>query len=175
MSVSDTIKDIAHIASTAGISKDVIDLLEKKAALISEQLATLEQENTALLRENRSLKLENENLKTQLQNVRPKSDELEEGAKQILIALANFDGSITASAVIQQLGLPKPQGQYWFDQLHKGGVLGYGPIGTEDGFPVYVNAAGRDYLAKHGLLGAKPARPLREYPPHNPFGGHSIL
>ena len=77
MSATDTIREFARIAATAGLTKDEIDLMENKATLLVEQIATLErdkaalsQENTALLRENGNLKLEIDNLKNQLQSVR---------------------------------------------------------------------------------------------------------
>jgi|ERR1039458_3584806 DNA-binding MarR family transcriptional regulator len=152
MGATDTIKEFARIATTAGLTKDVIDLLDKKASLLAEQVAALEQENTTLLRENRNLKLENENLQKQLQNARPKGDELDEISTKMLVTLANFKGSITDSELIQRLGLPKAKGDYHFDQLEKrkfvnsdGGQLGRGMF-------FYVTTEGRDYLAIAGLL-----------------------
>src|ERR1039458_3533231 len=85
MGATDTIKEFARIATTAGLTKDVIDLLDKKASLLAEQVAALEQENTTLLRENLNLKLENENLQKQLQNARPKGDELDEISTKMLV------------------------------------------------------------------------------------------
>jgi len=46
MSAIDTAKEIGRIASTATLGKDVIDLFEKKVALLAEQVTTLETENT---------------------------------------------------------------------------------------------------------------------------------
>lgn len=159
MSATETVKDVVRIATTAGLAKDVIDLLQVKTVLLTDQVSTLEkdnvalaQENTTLLRENRNLKLENEKLKGELQNSRPKSDELYEIATKMLVTLANFDGSITDGELIQRLGLPKAKGDYHFDQLQKrkfvnssGGQMGRGMF-------FYVTSAGRDYLAKAGLL-----------------------
>ena len=51
MSALDTAKEIVRIGSTAGLSKDVIDLLEKKSALLTEQVSALERENTRLTTE----------------------------------------------------------------------------------------------------------------------------
>ncbi len=48
MSAIDTAKEIVRITSTAGLSKDVIDLLEKKNLLLTEQVTTLETEITSL-------------------------------------------------------------------------------------------------------------------------------
>jgi predicted RNA-binding Zn-ribbon protein involved in translation (DUF1610 family) len=64
MSATDTAKDVIRIATTAGLSKDVIDLLEKKSALLTEQVMTLERENT-------QLKLEVAQLRAQLKNSQP--------------------------------------------------------------------------------------------------------
>ena len=61
MSALATAKEIVRIGSTAGLSKDVVDLLEKKATLLTEQVATLE-------RENAQLKSENDNLRAQLRD-----------------------------------------------------------------------------------------------------------
>jgi hypothetical protein len=71
MSATDTAKEVIRIASTAGLSKDVIDLLEKKSALLAEQVTSLESENT-------KLKLENGQLRTQLKNSQPITKTFEE-------------------------------------------------------------------------------------------------
>jgi hypothetical protein len=154
MSAIDTAKEFVRLGSTVGLSKDVIDLLDKKASLLAEQVTALEQENTTLLRENRNLKLENEKLKGQLQNARPKGDELDEICKKMLVTLANADDheGITDGELIQHLGLPKAKGDYFFDQLRTrkfvdtgGGVMGRGMFWS-------VTSAGRDYMARNGLL-----------------------
>ena len=64
MSAFDTAKEIVRIGSTAGLSKDVIDLLEKKATLLAEKIADLEKENG-------QLKTENVQLRIQLQRTQP--------------------------------------------------------------------------------------------------------
>ncbi len=174
MNAADAFKEAVRVASTAGLSKDVIDLLDKKAALLAEQVTALEQENTALLRENRNLKLENENLKAQLQNARPKGDELEEGCVQMLIAIANFSGLITTDEIFRQLGVPKVQGDHWFDQLTKRKFIDFGCFATDAGSPISATALGREYLAKKGLLQAAPSRPLAQQPRPSPFGGYNL-
>lgn len=67
MSALDTAKDIARIASTAGLGKDVIDLLEKKAALLTEEIASLRAKVSRL-------ETENTDLRQQLQRAQPQSD-----------------------------------------------------------------------------------------------------
>ena len=64
-SVTSTVKEIARIATTSGLSKDVIDLLEKKVVLLTQQITSLETENS-------NLKLENGQLRNQIQNSQPK-------------------------------------------------------------------------------------------------------
>jgi hypothetical protein len=61
MSASDIAKEVVRIANTHGLAKDVIDLLEKKMALLVEENATL---STKVSR----LEVENGQLKAQLQN-----------------------------------------------------------------------------------------------------------
>jgi len=61
MSAADTAKDIIRIASTAHLSKDIIDLLEKKLALLTD-------ENAMLATKVSQLEVENRQLKTQVQN-----------------------------------------------------------------------------------------------------------
>src|SRR6266436_2685608 len=61
MSAYQLAKDAARIASTATLSKDVIDLLQTKLSLLTEQTAGLEKENA-------ELKAENANLRNQLQD-----------------------------------------------------------------------------------------------------------
>ena len=56
MGALDTVKELGRMATTATLSKDVIDLFSKKAELLEEQVATLEQENTVLKTENANLK-----------------------------------------------------------------------------------------------------------------------
>lgn len=154
MSAIDTAKEFVRIGSTVGLSKDVIDLLDKKASLLAEQVTALEQENTTLLRENRNLKLENEKLKDQLQNARTKSDELDDICKKMLVTLANADDreGITDGELIQQLGLPKAKGDHCFDQLKKRKFVGTGAGAMGRGMFWYVTSDGREYLSKAGLL-----------------------
>jgi phage antirepressor YoqD-like protein len=186
MSAAETVKDFARIAATAGLSKEVIGLLDKKAALLAEQVAMLEkdnaalaQENTTLLRENRNLHLVNEDLKKQLENARPKGNELDEGCKQMLVALANFTGGdgITRDELIQWLRLPKVKGERQFDQLRERDFVKYGGFGDLNrGFPVFVTAAGREYMANNGLLESKPpSHPPPQRPLSSPYSPHSIF
>ena len=64
MSASDTAKEIVRIASTAGLSKDVIDLLNEKVSILTTELSE------ARLRISH-LEIENRQFHTQLDNLHP--------------------------------------------------------------------------------------------------------
>ncbi len=66
MSAIDTAKEIVRIGSTAGLSKDVIDLLEKKATLLAE-------ENIALKSQVAVLQAENAQLRQKLEHAQPQT------------------------------------------------------------------------------------------------------
>ena len=66
MSALDTAKEIVRLGSTAGLSKDVIDLLEKKTALLTEEIASLRAKVSRL-------ETENADLRAQLQRAQPQS------------------------------------------------------------------------------------------------------
>src|ERR1035437_6624231 len=64
MSAYDTAKDIVRIGITAGLSNEVIGLLEKKATLLAEENATLAAKVSRL-------EVENIQLRTQVKNSQP--------------------------------------------------------------------------------------------------------
>ena len=67
-------KDIVNILSTAGLRKDVIDLLKEKLALLTEKIAILEGDKLHLQTENTNLKSKIRDLEYQLQRLQPKDD-----------------------------------------------------------------------------------------------------
>ena len=71
MSATDTVKELIRIANTAGLSKDVIDLMEKKLALLTAELV---QANMRISQ----FEIENRQLKTQIQNSKPVAGALQE-------------------------------------------------------------------------------------------------
>ena len=64
MSASDTAKEVIRIASTAGLSKDVIDLMDKKLALLTGENAELKTKVSAF-------EIEVTQLRSQLGNLHP--------------------------------------------------------------------------------------------------------
>jgi regulator of replication initiation timing len=152
MSVSDTAKEVVRIASTAGLSKDVIDLMEKKLALLTTELDDTRQKIAALEREKAQLKAEIDQLRKQLERLQPGTDALPAESERMLVVFASSSRGITSDHVIQQLGFSQAQGDYYFDQLLKRKFVhaSSGQMGV--GWFYYATPEGRDYLARHGLL-----------------------
>ena len=142
MSAIDTAKEIARIASTASLGKDVIDLFEKKVVLLAEQVTTLETENA-------NLKQKAADFEQQLTGVRPKG-KLHPDAIRFLKLLFENDRGLTISQIAGSLGISKGMAEYHHDVLldlemvglqvitHKGSVL-----------TVFLEAKGRAYLVEH--------------------------
>jgi len=156
MSAIDTAKEFVRLGSTVGLSKDVIDLLDKKAVLLAEQVATLEQENTTLLRENRNLKLENEKLNGQLQNARPKG-ELSEQTTAILKSFFTNARELSEEEIARHFQIGQSIASYHLDILLKKRFIGNNaPInfggGGRSRMPKYeITSEGRAYCIESGL------------------------
>ncbi|MGD0208737.1 MAG: cell division protein ZapB [Verrucomicrobiota bacterium] len=161
MGATDTIKEFARIATTAGLTKDVIDLLDKKAVLLAEQVAALEkdnaaltQENTTLLRESRNLKLENENLKTQLQNARPRSDELDPKTKDILVCFFNNPSGVSDGEIAHTFQMKVSMAAYHTDILLKKRFIDQIVAGYDARSATYcLTDVGRKYVVENKLAG----------------------
>jgi DNA-binding MarR family transcriptional regulator len=145
MSAIDTAKEIARIASTATLGKDVIDLLEKKVALLAEQVTTLETENT-------NLKQKITNLEQEHAGVPPKG-ELHPDAIRFLKLLFKHDRGMTISQIAGSLGISKGMAEYHHDVLVEAGMVSSPvimPMRSE--LTVFLRAKGRAYLVEHGLV-----------------------
>jgi regulator of replication initiation timing len=153
MSAIDTAKEFVRLGSTVGLSKDVIDLLDKKASLLAEQVTALEQENTTLLRENRNLKLENENLKGQLQKARPKSNRLDETTEKILKMFFDSAQDISDRQIAQKFQLNLSVAGYHTDKLFEKTFITSNFVAM-GGDPRYgITPEGRKYVVENGLAG----------------------
>jgi DNA-binding transcriptional ArsR family regulator len=143
MSAIDTAKEIARIASTASLGKDVIDLLEKKVGLLADQITTLETENT-------NLKQTVANLNQQFAGARPKG-ELHPDAIRFLKLLFEHEEGLTVSQIATSLGISKGMAEYHLDVLLDAEMVDLSvrmPKGSA--LAVFLEAKGRAYLVEHG-------------------------
>jgi hypothetical protein len=147
MSAIDTAKEIVRITSTAGLSKDVIDLLEKKNALLAEQIIALETENA-------NLKEKVERLEQELDHLSPKSDRLEEGAEKLLELL--FQRDMTPSSATRATGASQGMVEYHQGVLIKRRFARWEGISIvtdwgESEASMAITQDGRAYCVRHGL------------------------
>jgi outer membrane murein-binding lipoprotein Lpp len=68
VSVKDTAKELVRIAGIAGVSKDIIDLMETKLDLLAGEVADLANKNAALEARVSQLEVENGQLRSQIKN-----------------------------------------------------------------------------------------------------------
>ncbi len=145
MSAIDTAKEIARIASTATLGKDVIDLLEKKVTLLTEQVTTLETQNT-------DLKQKVANLGQQLAGVPPKG-ELHPDAVRLLNLLFEHDEGLTVSETARALGISKGMAQYHYDVLLDAEMVDLRLITLMGNkLTLFLKPTGRAYLVEHGRI-----------------------
>jgi len=137
--------------TTAGLSKDVIDLLKKKIALLTEQITTLEHEKSFLQTENAKLRKKVENLKQQLDRGHPKG-ELDDDTVEVLKLLFEQDG-LTVSQVAGDLNMSHGMAEYHCGALRSAEMIGFPflrTFGSEN--PNCILQRGRAYLVKKGLV-----------------------
>src|ERR1043165_5971567 len=96
MGALDTAKEIVRLSSTAGHSKDVIDLPEKKVALLAEQVSALESDNA-------QLKAELAQVRQQLPHASPVRD-LSAQERHVLIHLTREDSGLTVDELAHAIG-----------------------------------------------------------------------
>ncbi|MBI5772791.1 MAG: hypothetical protein HZA89_03485 [Verrucomicrobia bacterium] len=113
MSATDIAKEVVRIVNTHGLAKDVIDLLEKKLALIVQENATL---TTKVSR----LEIENSQLRAQIQHTHPVK-QLSDDQRKILELLNSdtTDHYIDFEFIAGRVGLDLPKARFVLDQLTK--------------------------------------------------------
>jgi predicted RNase H-like nuclease (RuvC/YqgF family) len=144
MSALDTAKEIGRIAAATTLGKDVIDLLEKKIVLLTEQV-------TALETENKNLKVKVYDLEQELSHLRPKED-LDPQAVQLLQVLARRPG-LRIEEIAGYLQVSRVRAEYHRDNLMGAKMIGYHGGIVEMGYEGYeLRPNGREYLATHGHI-----------------------
>jgi len=88
-------------------------------------------------------------------NAKPKDDLLDDMSNKILVVLANLKANETIESsdeLSEKLGLPTAKGMFLFKQLTQRNFIAWNGS-------YIVTIAGLEYMAKHGLLEAKPDIP----------------
>jgi hypothetical protein len=125
MNPLDVAKDLSRIGTTAGLSKDVIDLLEKKVTLLTDKISTLEQQNA-------QLRAENKELRQQAQKRKPTAHDLQKVTLNVLRLLFESSYGLPVEVVAQQIDVLPNVAKYHLDELlrrelidHCIGLIGY--------------------------------------------------
>jgi len=146
MSAIDTAKEIAKIAITSGLSREIIELLEKKIVLLTEQVAALESENA-------NLKTKVKELEQKLADLSPLPGGLDKVSLNFLKLLFEHD-ELSIEAIAASLKISKGMAQYHCDLLSEAEMIQQTRIGYESDFGSSPGAygillKGREYVVKH--------------------------
>jgi len=115
----DTVREVVQIAKNAGISEDVVLLLEIKAAQLAGVVTSLEQRLAALAEKNQNLAAEVKMLKGQLQKSDGKGNELDVMTWDILKYFFHKGGEVSDLEVSQHFNLSLKTASYHTEILLK--------------------------------------------------------
>ena len=134
------------MATTATLSKDVIDLFKEKVALLTDQVTALQTENT-------NLKKKVFELEKQAGQLQPKTDDLDEIGTSILKVLFERGEDTALEYVAAAVGISTGRVLYYRDVLKKAGFIGEcGVMVMGDSLgPVTILPKGREYIVQKGL------------------------
>jgi predicted nuclease with TOPRIM domain len=137
---------------SAAILRERLALLADQAKAQEKVLADSQRRIGELEQERSQLKAELGHLRNQLDRAQPQIDSLPPESERMLVVFAGTSDGIPSDHVIRQLGFSQAQGDYYFDHLLKRKFVhaSSGQMGV--GWFYYATAAGREYLAQHGLL-----------------------
>ncbi|MGB7746677.1 MAG: hypothetical protein WBN75_05240 [Verrucomicrobiia bacterium] len=146
---AETVKEIVRLAANAGLAKEAIALLEKKAALLTEQVAALE-------REQAGLQAENADLKAQLRLLPEEGEELSGDTKKILKLFFDRAGDVSMEEIIKTFLLKPGVADYHIDVLLKKKFIREITIGMlepsgSSGSKFGLTSMGRRYVLEHSI------------------------
>jgi hypothetical protein len=146
---TETVKEIVRIAANAGWAKEAITHLEKKAALLTEQVVTLE-------REHASLKAENASLKAQLKHLhQPQEGEaLSQDTIKILKLFFDRASDVLMEDIIKSFYLKPSVADYHIDVLLRKKSIRENSVGMlaifgSSGSKFGLTSLGRRYVLEH--------------------------
>ena len=150
MSLTSSAKEIIRTASTAGLGKDVIDLLTTKVTLLDEQLietrSSLDQASIKIS----ELIAENKSLRQQLDNLDDTAQGLKEDEHKILKFYYDTQESSRESASAS-LGMPLPEVTHHVGILIERGFLQHSRAAMGHGRPAQqkILHTGSSYILEH--------------------------
>jgi len=142
---AETAKDFVRIAANAGLAKEVITLLGRKAALLTEQVAALESESA-------HLKVENANLKTQLKLLSREGEELSRDTIKILKLFFDRASDLSTEEILKSSNLKPSVADYHIDVLLKKKLLRETTVGMQTLFGSSVPKFGLTSLGRRYVL-----------------------
>ena len=142
---AETVKEIVRIAASAGLAKDTITLMEKKAASLTEQIATLESEYA-------NLRSENANLRAQLRLLPEEGEELSRDTIKILKLFFDRACDISTEEILKSFNLKPSVGDYHIDVLLKKKFIRETTVGMQSIFGSSVSKFGLTTLGRRYIL-----------------------
>lgn len=146
MSVIDSAREFVRIGTTAGLSKDVVDLLEKKAALLADEIRELESENATLRTKVTNLEAENVQLRAKLPGLQPKMELAKETAEALKLFFERQDYA-TVNDVAQRLKVEISVAEYHLDELWK--LKFITPVALTNPARYAISTKGREFVMKN--------------------------
>ena len=139
------VKEVVRLVSTAGLGKDVIDLLDKKVSLLAEQVGSLEAENS-------DLRTENAELKQKIQALQPKTG-VDAEAAQVLLYLSRGGGELTCYQISAESGIDVERVKRHFGYLRNLGFAEWAKA-QKDKYdpPNRITDDGNDFLYKQKMI-----------------------
>ena len=136
MNPIDITEDAIRVVTTAGISRDVIDLLEKKLSLFSDEISSLKERNLFLREENLELKTQLKDAKNTISKFQKEEENdhqrppgFDETTDKIVLIM--FDLSkVSMERIAQSLGIEMGMVQYHFDLMRKAKFVFQSGIGS---------------------------------------------
>ena len=116
-------KETMRLASTHGLSKDVIDLMEKKLALLTDEMASLADENKTLKTENMNLNYKLGELQKKSSSVTHLPEGFDETTERIIAAMFSSAEEVSMEGLSKSLQLPLGMIQFHFDAMSTNGFV----------------------------------------------------
>jgi len=142
---AETAREIVRIATNAGLAKDLIAAVEKKAAALAERVATLEKEQAGL-------RVENADLKAQLRLLPEEGEELSGDTIKILRLFFDRAVDISAEEIIKSFNFKPSVADYHIDVLLKKKFIRETTAGIQTLFGANVAKFGLTSLGRRYVL-----------------------